>query len=166
MVHWFCLSVHLVTSLLILIENTGYGIMSVSHTPNQALLRILSNVGVGAAPLVQHYLVFSARPGLGYGTLIQCDPFYPAVPTDKWVFSPNCTSLCLHFHLIWVLQNETQATGACISTVCWTNKGSLTIPFLTKGHMRSYGQNLPVAQQTRSVKHFRGYCAQNNRVEM
>ena len=30
------------------------------------------NVKLGAAPLVQHYSVFSARPGLGYGTLIQC----------------------------------------------------------------------------------------------
>ena len=30
------------------------------------------NVELGAAPLIQHYSVFSAWPGLGYGTLIQC----------------------------------------------------------------------------------------------
>ena len=50
MVHWFCLSVQLVTSLLRLIENTGCGIMSVSHTPNQALLRTLVMLNSGLRP--------------------------------------------------------------------------------------------------------------------
>ena len=46
--------------------------MSVSHTPNQASLRALSNVELGAAPLVQNYSVFLVGLGLGYETLIQC----------------------------------------------------------------------------------------------
>ena len=46
--------------------------MSVSHTPNQAQPRALSNIELWAAPLVQYYSVFTAGPGLGYGTLIQC----------------------------------------------------------------------------------------------
>ena len=45
--------------------------MSVSHTPKSCLAENTGNVELGAAPLVQHYSVFSARPGLGYGTLIQ-----------------------------------------------------------------------------------------------
>ena len=57
----------------ILVENTSCGIiMSVSHTPNQACLRTLSNVELGAATLIQHYTVFSVGLGLGYGTLTQC----------------------------------------------------------------------------------------------
>ena len=43
-----------VNTPMIVVENTGCGIMSVSHTPNQARLRTLSNVELGAAPLVQH----------------------------------------------------------------------------------------------------------------
>ena len=45
-----CLSVQLVTSLLRLIENTDCGIMSVSHTPNQALLRTLVMLSSGLRP--------------------------------------------------------------------------------------------------------------------
>ena len=33
------------------------------------VLENTGNVEIGAAPLVQHYSVFSARPSLGYGTL-------------------------------------------------------------------------------------------------
>ena len=43
--------------------------VSVSHTPNQAKLRTLSNFERGAKPRVQHYSVFSGGLGLGYGTL-------------------------------------------------------------------------------------------------
>ena len=41
--------------------------------PKPGLAENTGNVELGAAPLVQHFSVFSARPGLGYGTLIQCD---------------------------------------------------------------------------------------------
>ena len=44
--------------------------MSVSYTPSQAQPRTLSNIELWAAPLVQHYSVLSAGPGLGYGTQI------------------------------------------------------------------------------------------------
>ena len=74
--HWVCYTVLTVqhyqcpmdTEVTIsrIIEITGCGIMSVSHTPNQA------RVEFGAAPLVQHYSVFSDGPDLGYGKLIQC----------------------------------------------------------------------------------------------
>ena len=37
--------------------------------PKPGLAENPGNVELGAAPLVQHYSVFSARPGLGYGTL-------------------------------------------------------------------------------------------------
>ena len=50
MIHWFCLSVQLVTTLLRVIENTGCGIMSVSHTPNQAMLRTLVMLNSGLCP--------------------------------------------------------------------------------------------------------------------
>ena len=40
--------------------------------PKPGLTENTGNVELGAAPLVQHFSVFSARPGLGYGTLIQC----------------------------------------------------------------------------------------------
>ena len=40
--------------------------------PKPGLAENTGNVELGAVPLVQHYSVFSARPGLGYGTLIQC----------------------------------------------------------------------------------------------
>ena len=43
---WFCLS-HCTTKI---IENTGCGIMSVSHTPNQALLRTLVMLNLGLRP--------------------------------------------------------------------------------------------------------------------
>ena len=46
-----CLRVHLVSSLPRLIDNTGFGIMSVSHTPNQALLRTLVMLNSGLRPL-------------------------------------------------------------------------------------------------------------------
>ena len=36
---------------MIVVENTSCGIMSVSHAQNQARLRTLSNVELGAAPL-------------------------------------------------------------------------------------------------------------------
>ena len=49
-VHWFCLSVQLVTSLLRIMKNTGCGIMSVSHNPNQALLRTLVTLNLGLRP--------------------------------------------------------------------------------------------------------------------
>ena len=39
--------------------------------PKPGIAENTGNVELGAAPLVQHYSVFSARPGLGYGTLIQ-----------------------------------------------------------------------------------------------
>ena len=54
----------------IVVGKAGRGIMSVSHTPNQARLRTLSNVELGAAALVQHNSVFSVGLDLGYGTLI------------------------------------------------------------------------------------------------
>ena len=47
MVHWFCRSVQLVTSLIRLIEITGCGKMSESHTPNLALLRKLVMLNSG-----------------------------------------------------------------------------------------------------------------------
>ena len=50
MVHLFCLGVNLVTSLLSSIENTGCGIMSLSHTPKQALLRTLVMLNLGLRP--------------------------------------------------------------------------------------------------------------------
>ena len=50
MERWFYLGVQLVTSLLRLIENTGCGIMSVSHTPNQALMRTLVMLNSGLHP--------------------------------------------------------------------------------------------------------------------
>ena len=36
--------------------------------PKPGLAENTGNVELGAAPLVQHFSVFSARPGLGYGT--------------------------------------------------------------------------------------------------
>ena len=50
MVHWFCVSVHLIISLQRLIENTGCGIMSLSHTPNQASLRTRVMLNSGLRP--------------------------------------------------------------------------------------------------------------------
>ena len=44
--------------------------------PKPGLAENTGNVELGGAPLVQHFSVFSARPGLGYGTLIQCDQKY------------------------------------------------------------------------------------------
>ena len=44
-----CLSVHIITSLLRLIENTGCGIMSVSHTPKPGLAENTGNVEIEAA---------------------------------------------------------------------------------------------------------------------
>ena len=41
------------------IRKTGCVLMSESHTPNQACLRTLSNVELGAAPLVQHYSLYT-----------------------------------------------------------------------------------------------------------
>ena len=58
-----------VNTLRIEVEYTGCGIMSVSHTSNPAYLRTPSNVELRALPLVQHYLVFSVKLSLGYGTL-------------------------------------------------------------------------------------------------
>ena len=43
--------------------------------PKPGLAENTGNVELGAAPLVQHYSVFSGWPGLGYGTLIQCAIF-------------------------------------------------------------------------------------------
>ena len=40
--------------------------------PKPGLAENTGNVELRAAPLVQHYSVFSARPDLGYGTLIHC----------------------------------------------------------------------------------------------
>ena len=37
---------------------TGFGVKSVSHTPNQARLRTLSNVELRATPLVEHYSLY------------------------------------------------------------------------------------------------------------
>ena len=51
MVHWFCLSVQLVTPIQRLIESTDCVILSVSHTPNQALLRTLEVLNLGLRPL-------------------------------------------------------------------------------------------------------------------
>ena len=51
MVHWFCLSFQLVTSLVRLMKNTGCGLMSMSHTPNQALLRLLVMLNSWLCPL-------------------------------------------------------------------------------------------------------------------
>ena len=54
----------------IVVEDTGCGnIMSVSLTPNQGRLRTLSNVEFGAAPLAQHYLVFSVGRDLDIDTM-------------------------------------------------------------------------------------------------
>ena len=50
---------------------TGCSIMSVSHTPKLGLEKT-GDIELGAAHLVQYYSVFSSRPSLGYGTLIQC----------------------------------------------------------------------------------------------
>ena len=41
--------------------------------PKPGLTENTGNVELGAAALVPHYSVFSAWPGLGYGTLIQYD---------------------------------------------------------------------------------------------
>ena len=46
----FVNSVHLIILLRRLIENTGCGIMSVSHTPNQASLRTLVMLNSGLRP--------------------------------------------------------------------------------------------------------------------
>ena len=65
----------------ITVENPSCGVMPVSQAPNKARLRKLSNVELGAEPLVQHYSVFSVGLCLGYGTLIQCT----TVPTEYHV---------------------------------------------------------------------------------
>ena len=51
MVHLFCLSVHLITLLPRLMDDTGCGIMLVSHTQNQALLTTLVTLNSGLHPL-------------------------------------------------------------------------------------------------------------------
>ena len=48
--------------------------------PKPGLAENTGNVQLGAAPLVQHFSVFSARRGLGYGTLIHCCLSGPVIP--------------------------------------------------------------------------------------
>ena len=103
-VYWYCLSVQLVTSLLRLIENTGFGIMSVYHNQNQALLRTLAMLNSGAA-------LFSARPGLGYGTLIQYS-----------VQSKLCSAVSFrHTSIICALWTFTNVTSVKVARPCYND---------------------------------------------
>ena len=99
MVHWLYLSVHSVTLLLRWIDNTGFGIMSVSHTSNQALLRTLIMLNSELRPS------FSAQPGLRYvGTLIQCSECYcNLVSTTNSMTAPPCPIDWCHgqFPCLW-----------------------------------------------------------------
>ena len=49
-VSWFCLCVYLIISLRRLIENNDCGVMSVSHTTNQALPKTLLMLNSGLRP--------------------------------------------------------------------------------------------------------------------
>ena len=85
MVHWFCLSVQLITSLLRLIGKYRLWYNVSIPYPKPGLADNTGNVELGAAPLVQHYLLYHGLViyrevtfvdvtslSLGYATLIQC----------------------------------------------------------------------------------------------
>ena len=63
------------------VSHRGYGTLTLYYSRYFLLILVVKLPGLaentgkielGAAPLVQHYSVFSAQPGLGYGTLIHC----------------------------------------------------------------------------------------------
>ena len=123
MEHWFGFSVHYSTKI-----NRKYQLwynVSIIY-PKPGLTENTINVELGAASLVQHNSVFSARPSLGYETLLQCEIlsqptwFLPlqgvaAAPSGQDI--RECSTTLLYTGLGWKVYCSEMWTVVC-SELC------------------------------------------------
>ena len=61
--------------------------------PKPGLAENTRNVELGAVPLFQHFSVFSAWPGLGYGTLIHCTTLHCTTQHRTTLFTPSVANM-------------------------------------------------------------------------